>query len=174
MNVRNLFCWSDSQILLWWIRQVRKGWKVLIENRVQVIRKNAPPGYWMYVPTDVNPADITTRLLSPNTFVSCELWWNGPEFLQFEDIDIPCQRFLRPGELSEEQKAETVLFAGNEKAFNIGKKMDNSQFRSFQKLLRITCYVRRFVENLKIILRKVGKLCSGEISAEEMDSSIKF
>ena len=139
MNVRNLFCWSDSQILLWWIRQVRKGWKVLIENRVQVIRKNAPPGYWMYVPTDVNPADITTRLLSPNTFVSCELWWKGPDFLQFENIAMPCQSFLRPGEVSEEQKAETVLFAGSEKAFGIGEVMDYIRFRSLQTLCQTVC-----------------------------------
>ena len=54
------------------------------------IRKNAAPEYWMYVPTDINPADITTRLLSPNTFVSCELWWKGPDFLQFGNIDMPC------------------------------------------------------------------------------------
>ena len=75
----------------------------------------------MYVPTDIIPADITARLLSPNTFVSCELWWKVSGFLQFKNIDMPCQSFLRPGEVSEEQKAETVLFAGSEKAFGIGK-----------------------------------------------------
>ena len=93
------------------------------------------PKYWTYVPTDINLADKTTRLFSPNTFVSCELCWKGPDFLQFENIDMPCQSFLRPGEVSEEQKAETVLFAGSEKAFGIGEVMDNSRFRSLQKLL---------------------------------------
>ena len=126
------------------------------------------------MPTDINPADITTRSLSPNTFVSCEMWWKSLDFLQFENIDMPCQEFLRPGGVSEEQKAETVLFAGSEKAFGIGKVMDNGRFRSLQKLLRVTCYVRRFVDNLKVILGKVGKVCSEEISAEEMDSSIKL
>ena len=29
----------------------------------------------MYEPTDINPADITTSLLSPNPVFSCELWW---------------------------------------------------------------------------------------------------
>ena len=128
----------------------------------------------MHVLTDINPADITTRLLSPNTFVICELWWKDPDFLQFENIDVPRQSFLRPGKVSEKQKVETVLFAGSEKALGIGEMMDNSQFRSLQKLLRVTCCVRWFVNNLKIILGKVGKVCSGEISAEEMDSSIKL
>ena len=74
-------------------------------------------------------------------------------------------------EVSEEQEVETVFFAGSEKLFGIGKVVDNSQFRLLQKLLRFTSYVRRFVENLKVILGKEGKVSSGEISAEEMDSS---
>ena len=73
------------------------------------------------MPTDINPADITTRLLPRNTFVGCELWWKGPDFLQFENIGMPCQSLFRLKEVSEEQKAETVLFAGSEKAFGIGK-----------------------------------------------------
>ena len=59
-------------------------------------------------------------------------------------------------------------------AFGFGEVMDNNRFRSLQKLLRVTYYVRRFVENLKVILGKVRKVCSGEISAKEMDSSIKL
>ena len=88
------FCWSDSQISLWWIRQIRKDCKVWVENRVQVIRKNVAPNYWMYVSTDTNPGDVTTRLLSPNACISCEMWWKGPDFLQLENIDMPCQNFL--------------------------------------------------------------------------------
>ena len=84
---------------------------------------------------------------------------------------MPCQNFLTPGEVSEEQEVETVLFAGSEKFFGIGKVVDNSRFRLLQKLLRFTSYVRRFVENLKVKLGKEGKVSSGEISAEEMDSS---
>ena len=81
------------------------------------------------MPTDTNPADITTRLLSPNAFVSCEMWWKGPDFLHFENIDMPCQSFLRPGEVFEEQKVEIVLFAGSEKLFGIKEVVDNSRFR---------------------------------------------
>ena len=53
------------------------------------------------------------------------------------------------------------------KTFGIGEVMDNSRFRLSQKLLRVTCYVRWFEENVKVILGTVGKVCSGEISAEE-------
>ena len=151
-----------------------KYWKVWVKNRVQVIWKNVALQCWMYVPIDTNPADITTRLLSPNAFVSCEMWWMGPDFLHLENIDMPCQNFLRPGEVSEEQKVETVLFASTEKFFGNGEVVDNSRFRSLQRLLHITSYVRWFVENLKVNLGKDKKVSSAEISTEEMDSSLKF
>ena len=75
---------------------------------------------------------------------------------------MPCQSFLRSGEVPEEQRVETVLFAGSEKLFGIGRVV-NSRFRSLQKLLRVTFYVTRFVENSKVILVKDVKVCSGEI-----------
>ena len=84
LNVRNVFCWSDSQISLWYIRQVRKDWKVWIKNWLPVIRKNVAPEHWMHLPTDINSAGITTMLLSSNAFASCGLWWKSPDFLQFE------------------------------------------------------------------------------------------
>ena len=123
----------------------------------------------MYVPTDTNSVDVTTRLLSPNAFVSCVMWWKGPDFLHLENIDTPWQNFLRPGKVSEEQKIVTVLLAGSERFFGIGEVVDNSRFRSLQKSLRVTSYVRRFLENLKVNLGKDGKVSSGEISTEEMD-----
>ena len=147
--------------------QVRKDWKVWIENRVQVIGKNVAPDCWMYVLTDSNPVDITTRLLSPNAFVNCEMWWKGPDFLHFENIDMPCQSFLRP-EVSEGQKVETVLFTGSEKLFGIEEVVDNSRFRSLQKLLRATSYVRRFVKKLKVILEKEEKVSEIILKSETL------
>ena len=67
-----------------------------------------------------------------------------------------------------------MLFASTEKIFGIGEVVDNSRFRSLQRLLHITSYVRWFVENLKVNLGKDKKVSSAEISTEEMDSSLKF
>ena len=52
--------------------------------------------------------------------------------------------------------------------------MNKSRFRSLQKLLRVMSCVGRFVENLKVNLGKDGKVSRGEISAEGMDTSLKF
>ena len=52
------------------------------------------PENWMHVSTDTNPGDVTTKLLSPNACVSCEMWGKGPDFLQLENIDMLCQNFF--------------------------------------------------------------------------------
>ena len=77
---------------------------------------------------------------------------------------------MRPGKVSEEQKIETMLLASSERFFGIGEVVDNSRFRSLQKSLRVTSYVRWFPENLKVNLGKDRKVSSGEISTEEIDS----
>ena len=35
VSVKNIFCWTDSQITLWWIRQRRKEWKIWVQYRVE-------------------------------------------------------------------------------------------------------------------------------------------
>ena len=42
----NVFCWSDSMVSLWWIKQVSKKWKVWMQNRVLNIRKLVRPEKW--------------------------------------------------------------------------------------------------------------------------------
>ena len=50
---------------------------------------------------------------------------------------------MKPVEVSEEQTVETVFFDISEKIFGIGEVVGNSQFRSKQKVLHVTSYVRR-------------------------------
>ena len=65
ITINEVFCWSDSQIALSWIKQVKKSWKIWVENRVEKIRSNEPVDSWRYIRTDQNPADITTRQVAP-------------------------------------------------------------------------------------------------------------
>ena len=43
---QKVFCWSDSMVSLWWIKQVSKKWKVWMQNRVLNIRKLVRPERW--------------------------------------------------------------------------------------------------------------------------------
>ena len=65
VQLSEIYCWSDTQTSLGWIKQTHKNWKVWTQNRVNVIRDNVPPERWFYVVTKINPADIATRTTNP-------------------------------------------------------------------------------------------------------------
>ena len=67
VHVRNVFCWMDSQIALWWIKQSNERWNVWVQNRVEIIRNNISLVHWFHVPSSQNPADIATRPIPLHT-----------------------------------------------------------------------------------------------------------
>ena len=71
---RRFFFWMDSQIVLWWILQRRKEWKIWVQNRVETIRENVVVENWGFVPIPLNPANILTRECSFGKLKSCLLW----------------------------------------------------------------------------------------------------
>ena len=63
----------------------------------------------MHVSTDTNPGDVTTKLLSPNACVSCEMGGRVQTFFNWKILICHVRIFLRSGDVCEEQKVETVV-----------------------------------------------------------------
>ena len=120
LKVTKVVCYSDSQIVLWWLKLIRKDWKLWVENRVQIVPKNVGPENWFYVPTDRNPADLATRLKSPVCLKGCLLWWQSPDFLQIQEVVMPNQQFLALDVLPEQTSAVMSMVAKCEK-LELGK-----------------------------------------------------
>ena len=74
LKVTKVVCYFDFQIVLWWLKLIRKDWKLWVENTAQIVRKNLAPENWFYVPTDRNPADLATSLKSQVSLKGCLLW----------------------------------------------------------------------------------------------------
>ena len=157
--IDNVYCYSDSQISLAWIKAVEKEFKVFVQNRVVDIRKNVNPDNWFYCRTYDNPADIITRFKTIESLESLHLWWHGPSFLmssndttdkEFDDsYDVNIDLF------QEEILCRKVLVATVEKNETfIDSIIDINKYSDFLKLLRVTSLVYRFVDNLK---KKVSK-----------------
>ena len=64
VRIKEICCWSDSQIATWWVKQCGKGWNVWVNNRVERIREMVPTSRWFFVPTGLNPADVGTLPVS--------------------------------------------------------------------------------------------------------------
>lgn len=72
--------YTDSQVVLSYIKNEARRFHVFVANRVQQIRDNSTPDQWKYIQSNENPADEASRGLSPQDLVDSR-WLNGPPFL---------------------------------------------------------------------------------------------
>ena len=83
--VRGSHFWSDSAIVLSWIRSHTANNGQFIQRRLLEIRELTDVNSWYYVPSEENPADIPSRGLRVGDLRECRLWWQGPDFLKHEE-----------------------------------------------------------------------------------------
>ena len=56
--------WTDSQVIIGYLKNTHKRLKVFVANRVQQIREHTNVSQWNYVPSKMNPADYALRVLT--------------------------------------------------------------------------------------------------------------
>ena len=102
--------WSDSKIVLGYIKNEARRFHVYVANRVQQIRDLLQPTAWMYVESDENPADDATRGLTARKLMVKSRWLTGPEFLWKDGVFQPNTKEIYPvKENDPELKKATVL-----------------------------------------------------------------
>ncbi|XP_024870477.1 uncharacterized protein LOC112453778, partial [Temnothorax curvispinosus] len=81
LNVTATHLWTDSVVILTWIKSHASRWKDLVRNRVSQIQKLTANAHWKYVPGTSNPADCASRGLNTAQLQSHSLWWTGPPWI---------------------------------------------------------------------------------------------
>ena len=121
---------------------------------------------WKHVPTYENPADTGSRVVYGNQIPS--VWLNGPTWLQNRD-QWPLQPIIKANEEMEKEakKIKTVL-AANIKLFEASKFDTLLEKCNLRKLLRITSWISRFVNNVRATKLK------GPVTTEELINQQKF
>ena len=79
-NIAEKF-WTDSQVVLAYIRSQTKRFKVFVANQVQKIQEHSDINQWNYVKGKDNPADDASRGLDARKETSSSRWFTGPAFL---------------------------------------------------------------------------------------------
>ena len=82
--------YSDSMIVLGYIRNTTKRFSVYVTRRVEAITRLFPSSHWRFVSTHDNPADLGTRPRSP-TELKASIWFTGPAFLLTQYSEPPCR-----------------------------------------------------------------------------------
>jgi hypothetical protein len=81
--------WSDSMIVLAWLRSESTLLKSFVGVRVAEIQASWEPTVWRYVPTNLNPADDLSRGISVHEMNG--RWMNGPSFLRKNSDEWPTE-----------------------------------------------------------------------------------
>ena len=80
LDIAASYFWSDSQIVLHYIKNETRRFKVFVANRVGIIRSLTDCTKWNHVPGNDNPADMITRGQTPKQ-LDKRKWFHGPNFL---------------------------------------------------------------------------------------------
>ena len=147
------FYWVDNKIVLGYICNNRRRYRVYVANRVQLIDEYTQGQNWRYVTTRENPADYASRGISPKDVEKVQRHFIGPDFLR------------RPEENWRSANTEMEIDENDvevkvEKQVNVVVISDGSVVEHFERRIscwhrmkRVLAWIQRFIINCKTIVR---------------------
>ena len=157
--------WTDSKVVLGYITNTIKRFKIFVASRVQQIKEKTDVQQWRYVPTKENPADDASRGLNAARENSSSRWFQGPSFLWQED------KIWEKQTVNEELSKDDPDIKKDIKVCTIIKNKDiidhlSEKKSSWSKMKRITtialCYEKRLLQGVQkkkginIDVRQIG------------------
>lgn len=143
MPFREVVLWSDSTIVLAWLKKPLHLLQTFVRNRVATIQSESKEYQWRYIRSAVNPADIVSRGQLPEELRQNNLWWNGPQFLTASEYSVENTEEI-PEDSLPEMNFKVATPAVNSESFPFF-----SKFSLFRKIQRIMGYVLRFIDNCR-------------------------
>lgn len=143
-----LYGWTDSTITLAWLKQHPSTWNIYVANRVAEI--SLPSIRWSHISSKLNPADCASRGVSATELASHELWWSGPSWLKKASAswpnhdNAPTLDSPPDSQMLAEARRPTVHHVEPIPEWELPYAYSN-----WSKLVRVTAYVRRFIDNLR-------------------------
>nr|XP_049699691.1 uncharacterized protein LOC110382053 [Helicoverpa armigera] len=166
MNIpkENLYAWSDSTIVLAWLRGGSSRWTTFVSNRVSEILNILDSTQWRHVTTDFNPADCVSRGLAAQDLSQHLLWWSGPSWLSQSSIEFDNFDIIEDTHEEERHSALTALPVFNNEFIW-------TMFSTLSKTLKAISYWRRVLQNLRLPKEK-RKLYTNVVTPSELKESL--
>lgn len=163
--------WTDSTIVLGWLKMSPHLLKTFVQNRVTEINELTGSTQWLHVNGQENPADLVSRGLNLNLLKDLKLWWNGPEFLSNQDyMDSNMSDFTRKI-INNTDLPEINLKKVTFVASTVLDLIDFDRFSSIPKLIRSVAYVLRFINNTRLQASERRDRKTGSLSVDELERS---
>ncbi|XP_062557867.1 uncharacterized protein LOC134222720 [Armigeres subalbatus] len=143
MPFRRVVLWSDSTIVLAWLKKPLDQLQTFVRNRIAIIQTETKEHEWNYIRSANNPADIVSRGQLPEDLKQNILWWNGPHFLEECTYEVDEVEEIPENNLPE-LKAHVATRESSCDPFPFFL-----HHSSFRKIQRIMGYVLRFISNCR-------------------------
>ncbi|XP_055645555.1 uncharacterized protein LOC129782211 [Toxorhynchites rutilus septentrionalis] len=146
MKAVPIFYWTDSMVVVYWLRAPPQTWKTFVANRVADIQTRTNGASWLHVPGMDNPADVVSRGLTVQQLLTCKIWMNGPNWLERGEENWPKLEIPRVTHADgETERKTTTLLLQNPPPLN---PLFTRSF-SYNRLLRTTAYCLRFIRHMQ-------------------------
>ena len=123
----------------------RLSWQI-----VSQILSFLKPTEWGYVNTKQNPADCASRGIDPSLLNKYSLWWEGPDWLHKDEHEWPRHKINEVATWVDERHVTSMVATQSETNTLDENEVYHLLTRcsTLGKLLRITVFCRRFIQNL--------------------------
>ena len=150
IQISEEFFWTDSKIVLGYLKNDARKYHVFVANRIQQIKNNTDHHQWNYVPTQVNPADMTSRGAAVS-LLSSTTWLKGPKFLWERQLPEPSHE--NNMSISADDPNVRIVLSSYILAEEFISVLD--RFSSWFMVQRVIALCRKFIHSLKLkIARK--------------------
>ena len=137
---------SDSTIVLGWLRTPTYRLKTFVGNRVSQIAELTDLSLWRHVNTHDNPSDWGSRGCLPRDLIHNSMWWSGPGWLSQPERTWPSEDEMQHNSLPE-LKAEPIsvlisIPTGLQFCISWMERIS-----SYEKLIRIVAFITQAMYN---------------------------
>ncbi|KAK9704107.1 hypothetical protein QE152_g28489 [Popillia japonica] len=108
ISIQKVRLWTDSTIVLSWIKSPSRTWKTFVSNRVSEIQTLTKDENWHHVRTNENPADIISRGTTLDELSRSTLWWQGPDWLSMSAENFPTLNSADSQQINQNQLFESI------------------------------------------------------------------
>ncbi|XP_045541437.1 uncharacterized protein LOC123722922 [Papilio machaon] len=172
ISKQNIHAWTDSSVVLAWLRSHPSRWKTFIANRVSEVLTALDGSQWSHVSTKQNPADCASRGVKPSECANNQIWKQGPTFLKKKNIEY--KKEIMDTTVEERKlKCHTATSTTAESSIL-------TKYSSLMRLTRVVAYCRRFLspkstgtlkaKELGQALKTCIKMCQRHYFQEEMNN----
>lgn len=137
VDITQITAWTDSSIVLQWMRCHPNRLQTYVANRISDIFNNSDIHQWRHVSGIENPADCASRGTDARKLKNHPLWWKGPAWLS--------QSNSKPSELPEGIATALVAQHSSDKLTSYIE-----SHSSLNHLKRVTAFILRFLNKARM------------------------